>query len=103
MPFKQNKLEISEAGSGATLNDYIPYLKYLLLFACAVLLYRLLIRPMVKTLQGESIMHNKTVRQLEHENVQEVKALDPPARLRQELEEKSVTPTQVIKAWLKEG
>jgi flagellar M-ring protein FliF len=103
MPFKQNKLEISEAGSGSAINDFIPYLKYLLLFVCAVLLYRILIRPMVKTLQGESIMHNKTVRQLEHENVQEIKALDPPARLRQELEEKSVTPTQVIKAWLKEG
>ena len=103
MPFKQNKMEISEAGSVSAVNDYIPYIKYLILIFCAVFLYRFLIRPVLKTLRGESIMYNKTVKQLEHENVQEMKALDPPARLRRELEENSVTPTQVIKAWLKEG
>jgi flagellar M-ring protein FliF len=103
MPFKQNMLEISETGSGPAVYDYIPYIKYLALIFCAVLLYRFLIRPVLKTLRGESIMYNKTVKQLEHENVKEMKALDPPARLRQELEQNSVTPTQVIKAWLKEG
>jgi flagellar M-ring protein FliF len=103
MPFKQNMLEISETGSGPAVYDYIPYIKYLALIFCAVLLYRFLIRPVLKTLRGESIMYNKTVKQLEHENVQEMKALDPPARLRQELAQNSVTPTQVIKAWLKEG
>lgn len=103
MPFKQNMLEISATGSVSGAGDYIPYIKYLILIFCVFFLYRVLIRPVVKTLRGEMIMYNKTVKQLEHENAQEIKALDPPARLRRELEENSVSPTQVIKAWLKEG
>jgi flagellar M-ring protein FliF len=104
MPFKQNMLVTSETESVSAFHDYIlPFIKYLILFFCAVILYRILIRPMMKTLQGESITYNKTVKQLEHESMQEVKTLDQPALLRRELEENSVTPTQVIKAWLKEG
>jgi flagellar M-ring protein FliF len=103
MPFKQIMLEISETGSESSVYDYIPYVKYLILLFCAVLLYKVLIHPVLKTLRGESVMYNKTVKELEHEYSQNTKALDPPAGLRRELEEKSVTPTQVIKAWLKEG
>lgn len=103
MPFKQNMFEFSETGSSPTVRDYIPYVKYLVLFFCILLLYKVLIRPVLKTLHGESVQYNKTVKELEHEYGHELKALDPPARLRKELEENSVTPTRVIKAWLKEG
>ena len=103
MPFKRNLVETSETESIASAYEYIPFAKYLVLLFCAFLLYRVLIRPVLKTLRGESIQYNKTVEELESDYGQGLKALDPPEGLRKELAENSVTPTKVIKAWLKEG
>ncbi|MCF8107794.1 MAG: flagellar M-ring protein FliF [Desulfohalobiaceae bacterium] len=103
MPFQKTMLEGAEAASKPSIYAYIPYIKYLLLLVSAVLLYLILIRPLLKTLRSESVQYNKTVTEVEGELDQEPKALDPPARLRQELAQSSITPTQVIKTWLKEG
>ncbi|MCF8040392.1 MAG: flagellar M-ring protein FliF [Desulfohalobiaceae bacterium] len=104
MPFQKQMLEGSGgASAGSAVYDYIPYAKYALLLFLAVLLYFVLVRPLVKTLRGESAISAKTVTELEDEYGSEKKALDPPARLRQELTNSQVTPTQVIKTWLKEG
>ena len=103
MPFKESFLEISAEESKTNAYNFLTYIKYVIWIICALILYRILIRPMIKTLRGEFIPYNRTVKELESEYTKEVKALDPPARLRKELEENSVTPTRVIKAWLKEG
>ncbi|MCF8105389.1 MAG: flagellar M-ring protein FliF [Desulfohalobiaceae bacterium] len=105
MPFEKKMLE-GKAGelAGPAAYDYIPYAKYALLLFLAVLLYFVLIRPLVKTLRVESAgYYTKTVTELEDEFASEQPALDSPARLRRELANSSVTPTQVIKTWLKEG
>ncbi len=103
MPFIQSSLEISAVDSVSDPFRYLSYIKYIILFIAVLLLYKILIRPMVNTLKGELVPYNRTVKELESEYGQQLKALDPPARLRKELEENSVTPTQVIRAWLKEG
>ena len=103
MPFKRNLAEMSETVSSSSAYEYIPLIKYLILLLCVFLLYRVLVRPLLKTLRGESVQYNKTVQELESEYGQGLKALDPPAGLRKELEGNSVTPTRVIKAWLREG
>ena len=103
MPFHSEGMEMAGAELHGNLNDFIPWIKYLLLLISALLLYLFLLRPIIKTLKGESIQYNKTVYELEDDYNQEKKALDAPTRLRLELAENSVTPTQVIKTWLKDG
>ncbi len=102
MPFSTSLTE-GYAESEPSVKDYLPYAKYLLLAILGFLLYRLMIKPLMKTLKAESTMHNKTVKELETEYVKDVKALDPPERLRRELEQNSLNPARVVKAWLKEG
>jgi flagellar M-ring protein FliF len=101
MPFQKEMLEPAPASGEPSLYDYVPYVKYLLLLICAVLLYLALVRPMVKTLRREALPPEPAA--LEEGSAQEAKALDGPARLRSEIANSSVTPAQVVKAWLKEG
>ncbi len=103
MPFQKTMLEGGAVESVPRMYEYLPYVKYVVLLLCAVLLYWVLIRPLMKTLRGETVQYNKTVSEVELELGQDRKALDPPARLREELAQNSVTPTQVIRTWLKEG
>ena len=103
MPFKKTMLEGGAGASAPSVYAYLPYVKYLILLMCAALLYWVLIRPLMKTLRSETVRYNKTVSEVEGELEQERKALDPPARLREELAQSAVTPTQVIRTWLKEG
>jgi flagellar M-ring protein FliF len=103
MPFSQKLLEAGATDSGRSVYDYLPYIKYFLFLVGAFFLYRLLVRPVITTLRAESTTYNKTVEELESEYAQDIKALDPPERLRRELAENSVTPTRVIRAWLNEG
>lgn len=84
--------------------DYLPYVKYLLLLVCAVLLYLALVRPMVKTLRREALPgRQQAPEELEGGYEPGTKALDGPAQLRSEVADHSVTPAQVVKTWLKEG
>ncbi|MGM0452550.1 MAG: flagellar basal-body MS-ring/collar protein FliF [Thermodesulfobacteriota bacterium] len=105
MPFQENMGQVAaQPESGPTVYDYVPYVKYAVLLFCALLVYLALVRPMIKTLRGEAVQYNRTVAELEDElGADDTKALDPPATLRRELADSSVTPTQVIRTWLKEG
>ncbi len=88
---------------------YLPLAKYGLLALGAALLYLLLLRPLLKTLQGESrrIEHFKTVQQLEAELAGKTPLLgtssDPAARLRQDIIQGQSFPAPVIRNWLKDS
>jgi hypothetical protein len=105
MPFEKSGRAVSDQGESGSLYDYVPYVKYLLLLICAVLLYLALVRPMVKTLRQEALPPAPaTAGALEDGGAHEAAAaLDGPAKLRHEISNSSVTPAQVVKTWLKEG
>lgn len=104
MPFKKEMLDAGPVETGPGVYDYLPYIKYLVVLVCAVLLYLALLRPMVKTLRGEAGVHRQgNAPELANSYEEEPMALDSPARLRRELENSSVTPAQVVRTWLKEG
>lgn len=91
------------------LYHYLPLLKYALLGIAALLLYLLLLRPLLKTLQGEAkrVEHYKTVEQLEAELAAQdplpgVMA-DPAVKLRNEVLQGQAFPAQVIRNWLKDN
>ena len=108
MPFRKSVME----GKGVTASDaagieqYYPFAKYGAALIAMILLYIFLLRPLVQTLQGEVREHHKTVQQLEEEQSQQPKipSKDQPIeQLRSEISQSDVTPSQVVKAWLKEG
>ncbi|MEZ4483680.1 MAG: hypothetical protein R2864_03495 [Syntrophotaleaceae bacterium] len=84
-------------------------IKYGLLTVAALLLYFLLLRPVIKTLKGESKMveHYKTVEELESELSGRPLQLEGPnaeaAKLREQVMNSGNVPAQIIKTWLKEG
>jgi flagellar M-ring protein FliF len=91
------------------LYKYLPLAKYVLLCFAGVLLYFLLLRPLLKTLQGEAkrIEHFKTVEQLEAELAGQTPLLgapgDPAVKLRQEILQGQASPAQIIRNWLKDS
>ena len=98
-----------EPTSGPDLYSYLPLVKYGLLTIAGLLLYFLLVRPMVKTLKGESKMveHYKTVEELESELSGQPLQLEGPnaeaMKLKEEIMNAGDVPAQIIKTWLKEG
>ena len=108
MPFRNNFAAAPLTPSPVGLYQYLPYLKYVLLALGLLLLYFLLVRPLLKTLQAEApVQHYKTVEQLESELTEAPNQLpapeDPAQKLRKELLDAQTTPAQVIRKWLKEG
>jgi flagellar M-ring protein FliF len=105
MPFQEQMLEAGASSAGPGLYDYLPFVKYFILFICAILFYLMLVRPMIKTLRAQAGPGSRqSFSELPGPEEQgSAKALDAPAMLRGELENFSVTPAQVVKAWLKEG
>lgn len=89
--------------------QYLPIIKYVLLFIAALLFYLLLVRPLLKTLRGETKMieHYKTVEELEAELSGKTQLLtaqtDPAGQLREEVLDSQATSAQVIRTWLKES
>ncbi len=110
MPFENifSVEETLEASPVNTLYDYLPLLKYGLLALAAGLLYFLLARPVLKTLEGPKVVTQmKTVEQLEAE-LKEQLALpaadhDPAALLRKQALEQQGPFAKIIKTWLREG
>jgi flagellar M-ring protein FliF len=100
---------LAEPTAVGDLYRYLPLAKYGLLFLGGVLLYLLLLRPLLKTLQGEAIRieHFKTVQQLEAELAGKTPLLgapvDPAVRLRQEILQGQALTAPVIRNWLKES
>lgn len=106
MPFENvfNSSDIIEANSPNDIYQYIPYVKYGLLFICTLLLYLLVIRPALKNLQGATRqLPFQTVRQLEADLSPQEELLapnDPTLRIRKQILASETSPTQVIRSWL---
>jgi flagellar M-ring protein FliF len=100
---------LAEPTPVGNLYKYLPLAKYGLLCLGGVLLYLLLLRPLLKTLQGEAkrIEHFKTVEQLEAELAGQTHLLaapgDPAVKLRQEIMQGQASPAQIIRNWLKDS
>lgn len=98
-----------EPTAGPDIYSYLPMIKYGLLTVAALLLYFLLLRPLIKTLKGESKMveHYKTVEELESELSGRPLQLEGPnaeaIKLREEVMNSENVSAQIIKTWLKEG
>ncbi|HKL25006.1 MAG TPA: flagellar M-ring protein FliF C-terminal domain-containing protein, partial [Desulfuromonadales bacterium] len=110
-PFESGQFE-DPLAQPTPVNDpyqYLPFVKYVLLFVAALLFYLLLVRPLLKTLRGETKMieHYKTVEQLEAELSGETPLLtaqaDPASKIREEVLASQATSAQVIRNWLKES
>jgi flagellar M-ring protein FliF len=94
--------------------EYIPLIKYVLIVIGAFSLYLLLIRPIMRTVRGESEKHYKTVAQLEQEQ-QELSrkekegGLPPPpvddaiTTLRREVMHNQAPAAFIVKNWIQEG
>lgn len=111
MPFESALFEMasSENMEGPGLYQYMPFIKYGLLIVGAVLLYLLLARPMLRTLEGSArvVTPMKTVGELEAE-LNRTEALprpqnDPAERLRELAMQEQGSFAQIIKTWLREG
>jgi flagellar M-ring protein FliF len=111
MPFESTLFDMAQAETteAPSLYRYVPFIKYGLLLVGAVLLYVLLARPVLKTLQGSSrvVTPMKTVEELEAE-LNRTEALprpqsDPAERLRELALQEQGAFAQIIKTWLREG
>jgi len=105
MPFQKEMAEAGTRETSSGVYDYLPYAKYILLLICALLVYLALVRPMIRTLRGQVVAQQQqyAAELPDAYGHQQTKALDAPTALRGELDSFSVTPAQVVKAWLKEG
>ncbi len=82
--------------------DYLPYVKYGLLALGVIVFYLVLIRPMVKSLQGPKTPY-PTVGELEAGLAAEERLIaykDPTQRIREEILRAETPPTHVIRSWL---
>ncbi len=109
MPFADEfyaKPEVPEATVKDKLYAYLPLLKYLAGFFGALLVYLLLVRPALKTLQSEAtVQHFKTVKELEAEMAAGKSSpvqLDPVEQMRQDILKAEHSPAQVIRSWMSE-
>lgn len=105
MPLKNKPIPGTGVGAkeAGGLSKYLPYTKYVLAFIGLILLYFLLIRPLLRTLQGEVQEHYKTVQELETEYEQKSRESEPIEQLRKEISQSEITPAQVVQTWIKEG
>lgn len=117
MPFvaqeEEPAMSVSEPTS--SIYQFIPLIKYGLIFLGVLLIYFLLIRPVVKTMKGEVKEHYKTVEQLEQEQrlllqqdkkepeLPEEPVDDTITELRREVNQNQVPTAFIIKNWIQEG
>jgi flagellar M-ring protein FliF len=85
----------------------MPILQYVAMGVGAILLYLILIRPTLKTLQSESTtQHMKTVKELEAEMAagrSNKTQLDPAEQIRQDILKAENSPAQVIRSWISDN
>lgn len=99
--------EIPEPTWRDRIAPYLPVLQYVAMGIGAILLYLLLIRPTLKTLQTESTtQHMKTVKELEAEMAagrSNKTQLDPAEQIRQDILKAENSPAQVIRSWISDN
>jgi flagellar M-ring protein FliF len=99
---------LPETDAPVSFYQYMPYVKYVLITILAVFLYFVMLRPMVKTMQGTAGIQGqyKTVRELETELSPETELLDvndPTKEARRQILAAETSPAQVIKLWLNQS
>ena len=99
---------LAASSAPALLYDYLPLIKYALLFISAFLLYFLLVRPIIKMMRSDVSRHYKTVEQLEREQEAYEEPVHIPvdeavSSLRREVARNHVPTAFIIKNWLQEG
>lgn len=86
---------------------FAPMLKYVAIAIGAILLYLFVLRPALKTLQGETAtQHMKTVKELEAEMAAgrgQKTQLDPADQIKQDILKAENSPAQVIRAWISDN
>lgn len=114
MPFVDPK-QTAAAGEPAADNllyQYIPLIKYALIGLGLFFIYLLLLRPVLKTVKSDVQQHNKTVNQLEQEQLRllEAEPVEPPlpvddaiTALRREVYHNQVPTAFILKNWIQEG
>ncbi len=111
MPFTETVNKAGTESSGGTgLYQYMPLIRYALLFFGGLLVYLLIIRPIIKTLREDVTQHYKTVQQLqeeqkEAEQAEEKKELeammrDPLMRVRDAIQTNPVFAAHILKNWI---
>ena len=105
-----NNLGPVEQSLSGKIRSWWPMLRYGVLLLVGVFGYMLLLRPLLKTMRGESelIEQYKTVEQLEQELLNQKQLPgedpeDPTVALRQKILEAKGSPAQIIKMWLKDN
>lgn len=105
-----NNIAPAEQTWAGKIRAWWPMLRYVVFLLAGLLGYLLLIRPLLKTLRGESelIEQYKTVEQLESELMAQKQLPgenpeDPTVALRQKILEAKGSPAQIIKIWLKDS
>lgn len=117
MPFESGfELEpMVKASPADHINSWLPLLRYLLLALAAFLAYRFLLKPTLRTLQGQRRQDQQVYEQ--YRTVAEMEAQlqgggnlpllaapdDFVSQLRREISRTASSPSQVIKSWMNEG
>ena len=92
--------------------QYLPFIKYGLIFFGMFLTYFVLFRPVLKTMKGEVTAHYKTVEQLQQEQRPEIEEEpeEPPlpvddaiTALRRDVMRNQVPAAFILKNWIQEG
>jgi len=99
-----------EAVSENILYQYMPFIRYGVIFLGGLLVYFLIIRPIIKTLREDVTQHYKTVQQLQEEQkkaeqAEEKKELeammrDPLMRVREAIQTNPVFAAHILKNWI---
>ncbi len=106
MPFENSFFDqaISEPTPSDKIYEYMPFIKYGLLGLAGILLYILMVKPIIRSMQGGSTGSGyQTVQELEaelHASEQLLAPKDPTLLLRDQILRSETPPTQVIKSWL---
>ncbi|PIE59717.1 MAG: flagellar M-ring protein FliF [Desulfobulbus propionicus] len=113
MPFTEPEVMLETEGiSASMLYQYMPVIKYGILFLGGLFLYLLMVRPLIKTLKTETTEHYKTVEELEEENKQakeeaarqyeELLQKNPLLRIRNNVRNNPTFSAHVLKNWIAE-
>lgn len=111
MPFTEPAVNgEGEAVSENILYQYMPIIRYAVIFIGGLLVYFLMIRPIIKTLREDVTQHYKTVQQLEEEQKEaeqeeekkELEAMmrDPLMRVRDAIQTNPVFAAHILKNWI---
>ncbi len=112
MPFLEPEEDATTEGIAAgALYQYMPFVRYGLLFLGGAMLYFLMIRPLMKTLKKDVTQHYKTVEQMEAEQAQggpanaamaEQGPQDPLTQIKKDVNTDPVFNAHVLKSWIQD-